>query len=92
MNQITKTLTIVNSKGLHARASAKLVELLEGFDSEVLVQRDSMQVTGRSIMGLLMLGACKGSQIELHIVGSDCMACFSAIQHLVNNGFGENNL
>ena len=86
---ITRTLTIVNVKGLHARASAKLVELVEDFDAEATVSKDGIDVTGDSIMGLLMLAAARGTQIEVATSGNDAAALADAIEALVADKFGE---
>jgi phosphocarrier protein HPr len=85
----TKTLRIVNEKGLHARASAKFVETVEGFDATAMVTRDGMRVSGDSIMGLLMLGAHKGTTIEVETAGADEAALCAALETLVANRFGE---
>ena len=86
---IHRTLTIVNEKGLHARASAKLVEVVEGFDATAEVSRDGLSASGDSIMGLLMLAASKGSTIELQTSGPDAVALADAVEALVANRFGE---
>ena len=86
---MTRVLTIVNEKGLHARASAKLVELVEDFDAEAEVSKDGMSVTGDSIMGLLMLAASRGTQIEVTTTGNDAEALADAIEALVAGRFGE---
>ena len=86
---MTRVLTIVNEKGLHARASAKLVELVEGFDADAEVVKDGMSVTGDSIMGLLMLAASRGTQIEVTTSGNDADALADAIEALVADRFGE---
>lgn len=86
---MTRVLTIVNEKGLHARASAKLVELVEGYDAEAEVAKDGMSVTGDSIMGLLMLAASRGTQIEVTTKGTDASALADAIEALVADRFGE---
>ncbi len=86
---MTRVLTIVNEKGLHARASAKLVELVEGFDAEAEVAKDGMSVTGDSIMGLLMLAASRGTQIEVTTKGTQAEALADAIEALVADRFGE---
>ena len=67
---VRMVLPITNERGLHARASAKFVECVEGFDAEVSVSRDGMTVTGDSIMGLLMLAASKGTEIEVTCDGA----------------------
>lgn len=86
---ITRSLKIVNEKGLHARASAKFVEVVEGFDATAMVSRDGMRVSGDSIMGLLMLGAHKGTFIEVESTGSQAQEMASALEALVSNRFGE---
>lgn len=86
---VHRTLTIVNEKGLHARASAKLVEVVEGFDATAEVCRDGLSASGDSIMGLLMLAASKGSSIELQTSGPDAQALADAVEALVANRFGE---
>ncbi len=84
-----RVLTIVNEKGLHARASAKLVELVEDFDAQLEVSRDGMSASGDSIMGLLMLAAAKGSSIEIQTSGTEAEALAEAVTALVANRFGE---
>ena len=86
---LTRTLAIVNVKGLHARASAKLVELVEDFDAEAVVSKDGMDVTGDSIMGLLMLAAARGTTIDVTTSGVDAKALADAIEALVADRFGE---
>ncbi|MEO1363508.1 MAG: HPr family phosphocarrier protein [Pseudomonadota bacterium] len=85
----TRTLEIVNIKGLHARASAKLVEVVEGFDARADVTKDGMQASGDSIMGLLMLAAPMGSFIDVQTSGPDAEALADALQALVADKFGE---
>jgi phosphocarrier protein len=87
MSQIT--LEIVNEKGLHARASAKLVEVVEGFDASAEVTKDGMNASGDSIMGLLMLAAAKGSFIDVETFGVDADALAAALTALVADKFGE---
>ena len=86
---VTRIHTIVNEKGLHARASAKLVEVVEEFDAEATVSKDGMSVTGDSIMGLLMLAASRGTQIEVTTSGAQAEALAVAIEELVASRFGE---
>ncbi|MDG1181232.1 MAG: HPr family phosphocarrier protein [Tateyamaria sp.] len=83
------TLKIVNVKGLHARASAKLVEVVEGFDASATVSKDGMSASGDSIMGLLMLAAPLGSFIDVETSGSDAVALMQAIKALLADKFGE---
>ena len=86
---VRKTLTIVNEKGLHARASAKLVEVVEGFDARAEVSKDGLSASGDSIMGLLMLAASRGTTIDVTVTGADAAALSDAIEALVANRFGE---
>ncbi|KAA2313619.1 HPr family phosphocarrier protein [Pseudooceanicola sediminis] len=86
---VSKSLKIINQKGLHARASAKFVEVVEGFDARAEVSRDGMSTGGDSIMGLLMLAAGNGSTIEVETSGPDAVALADALQTLVANRFGE---
>lgn len=85
----TLSLRIVNEKGLHARASARFVEQVEAFDAMAMVSRDGMRVSGDSIMGLLMLGAHRGSVIEVETSGAEAEALAAALTDLVANRFGE---
>jgi len=84
-----KTLTIVNEKGLHARASARLVEVVEGFDASAEVSRDGLSASGDSIMALLMLAASKGTTIDVETTGPDSDALAQALETLVADKFGE---
>lgn len=81
--------TIINKKGLHARASAKLVEASARFQSRITVTKDGQSVDGRSIMGLMMLGAPLGTQIEITAEGVDAPEAMTAILALVEAKFGE---
>jgi len=83
--------TIVNKKGLHARASAKLVEAAARFQSRITVSKDGQTVDARSIMGLMMLGAPIGSQIELVAEGPDSADAMIAVLALVEAKFGEDD-
>ncbi|MDP2579682.1 HPr family phosphocarrier protein [Shimia thalassica] len=86
---VTRTLKIVNQKGLHARASAKLVEVVEGFDAAAEVSKDGLSACGDSIMGLLMLAASKGTMVEVETSGPDATPLADAIEALVADKFGE---
>ena len=86
---ITRTLTIVNEKGLHARASAKLVELVEEYDAEAEVSKDGLSAAGDSIMGLLMLAGSRGTQIEVTTSGDQAGALADAIEARAADRFGE---
>ena len=83
------SLLIVNEKGLHARASAKFVEVVEEFDANAQVTREDMTVSGDSIMGLLMLAASRGTTIEVETSGPQAEALGNALTELVANRFGE---
>jgi phosphocarrier protein len=91
MTRISRPVTIVNVKGLHARASAKFVtfvsRLPEGIKVEV--EKDGQSVTGTSIMGLMMLGAAKGSEIIIHVEGEQAELAIEKLVGLVVDGFGE---
>lgn len=84
-----KTVTIVNKLGLHARASSKLVQLANNFKSEITVARGSRVVNAKSIMGLMMLAASKGTEICLKIDGEDEEAAMEALTILIADKFGE---
>lgn len=83
------TLNIINKLGLHARAAAKLVETVAPFKSSVRIGRGERLVDARSIMALLMLGAGKGSQLQLHVSGDDADAALAAVQSLAARRFDE---
>lgn len=86
---LLRMLPIVNRKGLHARASAKFVQTVERFEATVAVTRAGETVGGRSIMGLLTLGAAKGTSIAVTAVGPDAGSCLDAIEALLADRFGE---
>jgi len=82
-------LTIINEKGLHARASAKFVETVEAFDADATVTKDGIDVGGDSIMGLMMLAASKGCEITVETRGNQALELGDAIKALVGDYFGE---
>ncbi|HCQ67031.1 MAG TPA: HPr family phosphocarrier protein [Rhodobacteraceae bacterium] len=86
---VSRQMKIVNDKGLHARASAKFVETVEQFDAEARVGKDGMETDGDSIMGLLMLAASYGTQIEVETSGPDAQKLMDALEALVVDKFGE---
>jgi phosphocarrier protein len=86
---LCQRLTIVNRKGLHARASARFVRTAECFDAEVHVSREGQTVAGNSIMGLMMLGAGPGATILVQATGKQAREALDAITTLVENGFDE---
>ncbi len=81
---------IINKLGLHARAAAKLVSLASGFKCEITLARDSQQVNGKSIMGVMMLAAAKGTILKICAHGADEDKAVDALSELVGNRFGEN--
>lgn len=81
--------TIVNKLGLHARASAKLVSLASEFSAEITLKRNGQSVNAKSIMGIMMLAAGKGSQVSLTVEGEDEDAALGALTELIANRFGE---
>lgn len=85
------TLPIINEKGLHARASARFVEVVEGFDARAEVSRDGMTCSGDSIMGLLMLAASRGTTIEVSTSGAQADELAQALRALVADRFGEDH-
>jgi phosphocarrier protein HPr len=80
---------IVNKLGLHARASALLVKTSSRFSSDVRLARENVEVNGKSIMGIMMLAASKGSSVRLTVEGADEAEAFQSIGELIANGFGE---
>jgi phosphocarrier protein HPr len=84
-----RELPIINEKGLHARASAKFVEVVEEFDATAQVSKDGMSVSGDSIMGLLMLAASRGTSIDVTTSGPQAAELADALASLVANRFGE---
>jgi phosphocarrier protein HPr len=85
----SRSLLIINEKGLHARASAKFVEVVESHDAAASVTKDGMTVSGDSIMGLLMLAASRGTSIEVRTTGAEADKLAEALEALVANRFGE---
>ncbi|CCD94547.1 PTS system phosphocarrier protein HPr (Histidine-containing protein) [Bradyrhizobium sp. ORS 375] len=86
---ISRELLITNKRGLHARASAKFVQMVEKFQAEVWVTRGGETVGGRSIMGLMMLAAAPGTKILVSAKGTEAEAALQAITDLVNDKFHE---
>jgi phosphocarrier protein HPr len=86
---LSRDLPVINRKGLHARASAKFVQTVDSFHSEVTVTRAGETVGGRSIMGLLTLGAAQNTRITVTARGQDAAQCLDAIEALLANRFGE---
>ena len=86
---VRRMVTICNKRGLHARAAAKFVKLADTFDADLKVAKNGSLVSGRSIMGLMMLAASIGSTIELRATGPEAQTAIDAMAELVNNGFYE---
>jgi phosphocarrier protein HPr len=88
-DEVVRTVEIVNKRGLHARASAKFVKLASGYDAEVRVSKDGHSVDARSIMGLMMLAAGTGSEIEITAAGAQAAEAANALVALVAARFEE---
>ena len=86
---IRTTINISNKLGLHARASAKFTKLAGGFRSEVFMSRNGRRVNAKSIMGVMMLAAGMGAEVEIEIEGDDEQAATAALLTLINDKFGE---
>jgi phosphocarrier protein len=86
---LSRQLTIVNRRGLHARASARFVKCAEAYDAEIRVTKDGQTVGGTSIMGLMTLAAAPGCRVDLEAEGPDAAAALEALSTLVEGGFGE---
>ena len=85
----SRAVTVVNQLGMHARAAAKFVHLAARFEARVWVARESRQMDGKSIMGVLLLAAACGSVITISAEGADAQAAVDALAALVQSGFGE---
>jgi phosphocarrier protein len=86
---LRRSITIVNRRGLHARASARFVKCAESFDAEVRVTKDGQTVGGTSIMGLMTLAAAPGCTIDLEAEGPEADQALDALAKLIDEGFGE---
>jgi len=86
---ISKNIEIINKLGLHARAAAQLVQLASSFISHIEIEKGNRRVNGKSIMGVMMLAAGKGSKITLHSEGEDEQESIKKIEALINNRFNE---
>lgn len=86
---ITQDVEIINKLGLHARASAKLTQLASQYQCEVMLSRSGRQVNAKSIMGVMMLAAAKGTLITIETCGDDEQQAMDALLALINNYFGE---
>jgi Phosphotransferase System HPr (HPr) Family len=86
----SRELVIINRLGLHARAASKFVSLASQFSSQIRVRRGEREVNGKSIMGIMMLAAARGSRVTVTATGDDAEAALDAIERLVTSRFGEN--
>lgn len=86
---ISQDITIINKLGLHARAASKLVNCASQFESEVFIDKQGNKVNAKSIMGVMMLAASKGTEIRLEVDGNDESRCIEAISTLIANRFDE---
>ncbi|HKJ05459.1 MAG TPA: HPr family phosphocarrier protein [Geopsychrobacteraceae bacterium] len=86
---LKREFTIINKLGLHARAAAQLVQKANQFSSEVTLYKEDIEVNGKSIMGILLLAAPKGTQIFVGVDGNDKEQAMAAIAELIEDGFGE---
>ena len=89
MIPLSRELLIINKRGLHARASAKFVQMVETFDAAITVSKDGMTVGGTSIMGLMMLAASPGSSVVVSASGNQAAEALEALDLLIQNRFGE---
>jgi phosphocarrier protein HPr len=87
---ISRSVTVVNSLGMHARAAAKFVHLAGRYQARVRVARDAREIDGKSIMGILLLAAARGSTLKISADGTDEHDALDALVALVQSGFGDN--
>ena len=85
----TRKFAIVNKLGLHARAASKFVTIAAQYEADIRVAKDGREVSGKSIMGVMMLAAARGSRIQVSAEGSDAEAALDALEELVRERFGE---
>lgn len=86
---LSREVTISNKLGLHARAAAKLVGVAAGFGADITLDKQGQRVNGKSIMGVMMLAACKGTVLELHVDGEGEEEAMNALVTLIEDKFGE---
>jgi phosphocarrier protein HPr len=86
---VQRTVEIVNRAGMHARPAADLVKLAGSFSAEIRLEKDGLEVNGKSIMGVLMLAAEMGSQVRISAEGNDAEDAVAALAELVGRGFGD---
>lgn len=87
---ISKNIEIINKLGMHARAAAQFVQLASNFASHIEIEKDKRRVNGKSIMGVMMLAASKGSEVTLYADGEDELESINKLEQLINNRFNEN--
>jgi phosphocarrier protein len=92
LSPVCREIRIVNRRGLHARASAKFVNLASELSPTIEVEKDGNRVCGTSIMGLMMLGAALGDSITIHVAGDGADEALSKLSELVEGGFGEEDV
>ena len=86
---LSRTVQVTNRRGLHARASAKFVNLASQLDAEIEVEKDGNKVCGTSIMGLMMLGAAMGDHVTIHVSGIGAESALEQLARLIEERFGE---
>jgi phosphocarrier protein len=86
---ISKNIEIINKLGMHARAAAQFVQLASSFSSHIEIEKDNRRVNGKSIMGVMMLAASKGSEITLYADGEDEVESINKLEELIHNRFNE---
>ncbi len=89
MSLTSRSTTVVNKLGIHARPSAQLVSVASQFEAEVHLTKDGLRVNGKSIMGVMMLAAERGAEILIEADGPDAEAAVGALVEVIDNGFGE---
>ena len=89
MSALSRTVLIGNRRGLHARASAKFVNLASQLDANIEVEKDGNRVCGTSIMGLMMLGAAMGDEVVIHVSGMDAESALAQLVQMIEDRFGE---
>ena len=89
MSSLSRTVRIGNKRGLHARASAKFVNLASQLDASIEVEKDGNKVCGTSIMGLMMLGAAMGDDVIVHVSGMNCESAMQQLVQMIEDRFGE---
>ncbi|MBT8128891.1 MAG: HPr family phosphocarrier protein [Gammaproteobacteria bacterium] len=85
----SRNVEIINKLGMHARAAAKFVKLATSFQSDIDIEKDSRRVNAKSIMGVMMLAASRGSTVTLYAMGDDAQQSLDALERLINDRFDE---